>query len=166
MISAADYSQLDAVWNVIDRCRRALLEQGIFQWDNLYPTSETVAEDIAGGHLYALMSSGRCRAVVTVDTAPESQYAAIQWTTAEPALLAHRLCVDPATQGCGFGRQLITYVEEYGVRHRFAGMRLDAYSGNARALTFYRQRGYREAGQVFFPRRVLPFIYFELNLTK
>ena len=166
MISKADCSQLEAVWNVIDRCRMALVEQGIFQWDNLYPTRETVAEDILGGHLYVLTSSGSCCGVVTVDTKPEVQYTTVQWATAKPALLIHRLCIEPTAQGCGFGRQLMTYIEEYGGRHRFAGIRLDAYSGNPRALEFYRQRHYREAGQVFFPRRVLPFICFELTLSK
>ncbi|WP_173049782.1 hypothetical protein [Nitrospira sp. KM1] len=43
-------------------------------------------------------------------------------------------------------------------------VRLDAYSGNPQALTLYRRRGYREAGQVTFPRRALPFICFEFEV--
>ena len=158
MIKAADDSQLDMMWDLIDRCRAALLERGIRQWDHLHPARESVAADIADKRLYCLTASGLCRAVVTIDVQQEAECATVPWTTTEPALSVHRLCVDPAAQGCGLGRQLMDYIETYAKHYRFAGLRLDAYSGNPQALAFYRRRGYREAGLVHFPRRVMPFI--------
>ncbi len=164
MIEVATKSQFDIVWNIIDRCRSALLDQGILQWDNLYPTAETVRADIADGRLYLSTSSGINRAVVTLDMKAEPQYSTVLWKTLEPALIVHRLCVDPTFQGNGFGRQLMDYAESYARQHRYASLRLDAYSGNPRALVLYHRRGYRKAGQVLFPRRVLPFTCFELGL--
>jgi ribosomal protein S18 acetylase RimI-like enzyme len=43
-------------------------------------------------------------------------------------------------------------------------VRLDAYTGNAAALSLYRRRGYRESGKVTFPRRDLPFACFEKRI--
>jgi ribosomal protein S18 acetylase RimI-like enzyme len=166
MIKAADDSQLDMVWDLIDRCRAALLEQDIRQWDQLYAARESVAADIVDKRLYCRTASGLCRAVVTIDVKQEAEYATVPWTTTEPALSVHRLCVDPAAQGRGVGRQLMDYIETYAKHHRFAGLRLDAYSGNPQALAFYRRRGYREAGLVYFPHRVLPFVCFELDVVK
>ena len=164
MIIQADTSHLDAAWTIIDRCRTALRERGVLQWDHLYPTREIVRADLAAGRLYALTVGGRPEAVVTVDTTQDAQYAAVPWRFIEPALVVHRLCVDPAAQGCGFGGQLMDYVEEYAAHHDFGSVRLDAYSGNPPALALYRRRGYRQAGEVFFPRRVLPFYCFELDV--
>lgn len=164
MIEVATEVHGDLVWFLIDRCRTALLDRGIHQWDEFYPTVETVSADIVGRRLYLLTSSGMCPAVVTIDTQIEPQYSTVLWTTPEPALFVRRLCVDPAFQGSGFANQLMDYVEDYATQYRYARLRLDAYSGNSRALTLYQRRGYREAGQVFFPRRVLPFICFELGL--
>ncbi len=48
--------------------------------------------------------------------------------------------------------------------HRCRTVLLDQGIRHPRALTLYQRRGYREAGQVFFPRRTLPFICFELDL--
>lgn len=166
MIVAADVSQFDAAWNIIDRCRTALLEQGILQWDKLYPTAEIVRADIADRRLYLLTLSGICRAVVTIDVKKEAQYSTVLWTTAEPALIVHRLCVEPGFQGHGYGRQLMDYVETYARHHRYTSLRLDAYSGNPRAVALYQRLGYHEAGRVFFPRRVLPFKCFELSLDR
>jgi ribosomal protein S18 acetylase RimI-like enzyme len=38
---------------------------------------------------------------------------------------------------------------------------LDVYTGNERAVRLYERRGYTVAGQVFFPRRELPFYCME-----
>ena len=118
----------------------------------VYPTRETAVQDMNVGGLYVFASLGQVLAVVTIDTQHEDEYNTVRWTTAEPALIVHRLCVDPEVQGQGIGRRLMEFVERYAVRQRFSSVRLDAYSGNPRALALYRQRGYREAGQVSFPR--------------
>ena len=164
MIVKADISHLDAAWRIIDRCRASLRERGIFQWDDVYPTREDVEADIGAGRLYALTTGEHPQAIVTMDSIQEPEYATLSWMSPEPALVVHRLCVDPSAQGRGLGGQLMDYVEKHASRHRFASIRLDAYSGNPQALSLYRRRGYREVGQVLFPRRTLPFCCFELNV--
>ena len=72
-------------WDIIDRCRTTLLDQGILQWDDLYPTTETVWGDIADRRFYFLTSYGVGRAVVTIDTKTEPQYSTVVWETVEPA---------------------------------------------------------------------------------
>lgn len=71
-----------------------------------------------------------CRAVVTIDPHSEPQYSTVLWTTAEPALLVRRLCVDPRFQESGFARELPDYVEDCAKKNTYASLRLDAYSGN------------------------------------
>jgi ribosomal protein S18 acetylase RimI-like enzyme len=79
----------------------------------------------------------------------------------EPALVVHRLCVDPAYQGNGLGSQLMDFAEAHAKQNTYVSIRLDAYAGNPRAVWLYERRGYRKAGQVYFPRRTLPFFCFE-----
>ena len=164
MIIPAERAHLDAAWQIVDRCRTALRARGILQWDDVYPTRQTVEADIECARLYVLHSGDEAAAIVTVDATPDEQYATVPWTSAEPALVVHRLCVDPAAQRRGLGGRLMDYVEAHAEHHGFASVRLDAYSGNPDALALYRRRGYREAGQVFFPRRSLPFYCFELDV--
>jgi ribosomal protein S18 acetylase RimI-like enzyme len=54
------------------------------------------------------------------------------------------------------------FAELYATRSGYASVRLDAYTGNPRSVNLYRRRGYREVGQIRFPRRELPFWCFEL----
>src|SRR5688500_15530744 len=161
----ADARHVDPVWALMGRCKRALEAQGIHQWDDIYPTRGVVEADVARGALYVLEDDdGRCVASVALDATQSEEYASLVWTSAEPALVVHRLCVDPAAQGRGYAHRLMEFAESHAAERGCASVRLDAYTGNARSVELYRRRGYREVGQIHFPRRELPFWCFELDV--
>ncbi len=58
---------LEPAWSVFVRCREALRRQGIEQWDDVHPTRDTVADDVAAGSLYVMYDGSRCQAIVTID---------------------------------------------------------------------------------------------------
>jgi ribosomal protein S18 acetylase RimI-like enzyme len=154
---------VDPVWRLMNRCNRALQADGVFQWDDVYPTHDVVESDGRRGALYVLEDDdGQCVASVALDEAQSQEYASLQWASAEPALVVHRLCVDPEAQGRGHAHRLMAFAELHAARSGYASVRLDAYTGNPRSVQLYRRRGYREVGQIHFPRRALPFWCFEL----
>jgi ribosomal protein S18 acetylase RimI-like enzyme len=160
-VVAADERHVDPAWRIVDACRTALRERGIDQWDDVYPTRNTVADDAAHHRLFVLVSAGLCVATITLDETQSPEYATVAWQFPTPALVIHRLCVDPTRQGQGFGRALMEFAESHAAEHGYASIRLDAYSPNLDAVALYRRRGYREAGRVFFPRRTASFHCFE-----
>jgi ribosomal protein S18 acetylase RimI-like enzyme len=58
------------------------------------------------------------------------------------------------------------FAENYAIEQRFSCIRLDAYTGNPRAIALYEGRGYERIGQTYFPRRKLPFDCFEKTLER
>ena len=166
-IVEAEARHVAPVWALVERCRDALARDGIAQWDAVYPTSATVEGDVARRALWVLEDAGGGTLVgcVTLTEDQNPEYATVGWTLPEPALVVHRLCVEPAAQGCGHAHRLMEFAESHAAARRCASVRLDAYTGNPRAVALYRRRGYREAGQVFFPRRTLPFYCFERAST-
>jgi ribosomal protein S18 acetylase RimI-like enzyme len=163
----ANDRHIDAAWDVMRRCKAALTARGIHQWDDVYPARDVIAADVARGALFVLEDEhGRCVGSVALDETQSEEYQSLTWTSPEPALVVHRLCVDPAEQGKGLARRLMDFAESLAVERGYASIRLDAYTGNPRSVQLYRRRGYREVGQVFFPRRALPFWCFELPLDR
>jgi ribosomal protein S18 acetylase RimI-like enzyme len=69
--------------------------------------------------------------------------------------------VHPDWQQRGVGRHLMEFAEQYAVEHGFRCIRLDAYTGNPRAITLYERGGYDKIGQIYFRGRSLPFDCFE-----
>jgi GNAT superfamily N-acetyltransferase len=163
----AETRHVDEAWKVMERCRAVLDAQGIAQWDTVYPTRAVVESDVQRGALYVLEDDdGRCVGSVALDENQAEEYRQLAWTTAEPALVVHRLTVDPSVQGRGLGNELMAFAEAHAARCGYVGVRLDAYTGNPRSEQLYRRRGYREVGQIRFARRSLPFWCFELPVTR
>ena len=162
-IVEADERHVAPVWALVERCRDALAREGIAQWDAVYPTAATVEQDVARRSLFVLEDAGAGGVVGCVTLTPEQdpEYGTVAWALPEPALVVHRLCVEPAMQGRGHAHRIMGFAESHAAARGYASVRLDAYTGNPRAVALYRRRGYREAGQVFFPRRALPFSCFE-----
>lgn len=164
-IRRADEGDAGAVWELVERCREALLTAGIRQWVDSYPTRQIVERGIADGNTWMLAAGERCMATITLDDEQEPQYGSVPWKTAEPSLVVHRLCVDPALQGRGLGRRLMEHAHLFGRRHGYASVRLDAYSDNPAALELYRRLGYSEVGEVYFAGRERPFRCMEFSLS-
>lgn len=166
VIRPAEVSDADAAWDLVASCRTALIERGITQWDTVYPSADTVRRDITNGTLFLLTTGVDCVGAVTLDANQDPSYASLQWQFEAPALVVHRLCVSPHLQGRGFGKRLMQFAEEHATGGGYGSIRLDAYSGNPSAVAFYQQRGYRRVGQLFFPRRELPFDLFEWKVPQ
>lgn len=154
----------DGAMAVVRTCVADMLAKGIEQWDEVYPDRSTIERDIAEETLYLAMQAGGCRGIIALDERQSNEYRAVRWESAGGKMLVvHRLAIDPAAQGQGIASRLMDFAEEHGRRNGYAGIRLDAFAGNPRALRLYNRRGYRMAGAVTFRKGL--FHCFEKSLA-
>lgn len=52
------------------------------------------------------------------------------------------LCVDPESQGNGYGKKLLAYAEKFFKAHQCAGVQLYVYTYNEHAIEFYKRNGF------------------------
>lgn len=161
-VEPATAADVPEVFGIITRCVTAMRAEGIQQWDETYPNLEVVANDFATHALFVIRAARVCIATVSLNEVQPEQYAPLPWQIVSGRVLViHRLCVDPATQQRGAARALMDFAEAFAREHNFASIRLDAYTGNPRAMALYERRGYQRVGPAVFPRRPLPFACFE-----
>ncbi len=122
----------------------------IYQWDELYPDKETLLRDIERSEMRVLSTQTRVVACITLNTEESPEYRTVQWRHAGPALVVHRLTVDPAWQGQGFATKLMIHAERHARETQFRTLRLDAYTENPGAMALYIKLGYAKAGTVTF----------------
>ena len=162
MIERLPITHLHEAFSILVQCKKALEQQGIFQWTDHYPTAQTVALDIAEGTLFGLKQEGICTGIITLNTEQEEAYKTIDWQDkGENILVIHRLAVRPDYQQQGIATRLMDFAEEYAQQQGCTSIRLDSYSGNTNSIAFYHKRGYADRGRVNFPGRELPFVCFE-----
>jgi hypothetical protein len=94
---------IPSVMRLISTCIKAMRDNGIYQWDEIYPSDEIITRDVSKGDLYVLEQDNSCIAAVSLSDEQEEVYRQVHWLGDEPVLVIHRLCVGPTYQGKGIG---------------------------------------------------------------
>jgi ribosomal protein S18 acetylase RimI-like enzyme len=151
-IEQAGLRDAPRVMELITLCTEHMRADGIDQWDDVYPNLQIVEDDARAGALFVAREDVTCVASVCLSDVQPEEFRPLPWRyEGVPILVIHRLCVHPEWQRRGVARGLMDFAENYAAQHDFASIRLDAYTGNPRALALYERRGYRRVGQNVLP---------------
>ena len=164
-IRPARPEELDTIWPLVCRAVARMNQQGNPQWGSDYPTRALYAGDIARGQLYAALVDGALAGVACVNTDESPEYAPLPWTTAQPALVIHRMAVDPAFQHQGVGSALFTFAQDLAFRRGLEAMRIDTYSLNHTMQALIRRMGFQQVGEIHLHGRPLTYPCFEKHLA-
>ena len=147
-IRAANIGDLETVFEILGKVIRMLDENGVLQWDHIYPNKSILREDIENGHMFVISHDGAIVGAITLNEEAYPGYADIKWNHEGTVLLVHRLIIDPLYQRKGFASMLMSFAEKKAERAGYDAIRLDAFVDNPAAIAMYEHRGYRYAGTV------------------
>ena len=148
-IRPATLEDVDDVLALARACVAHLCRHGIGQWDDAYPDRGTIEADTCHCEAYVATHEMGLLGYVALGAGQDPEYAEVPWEfTAGPTVVVHRLMVDPAYQGRGFGTMLMRFAEDRALALGYRAARLDAFVGNPGALRLYERLGYREAGTI------------------
>ena len=154
MIRNANPEDLAAIKKLTEACAVSMQEKGIFQWNEHYPSLERLQDDIRKQELYVLEEGKMIRGIVVLSPEMDEEYIPIKWLTPNSKnLYVHRLATDPLAWGSGNGRKLMDFAEAFAKEQDYLSVRLDTFSRNQRNQRFYKTRGYKRLGNIFFPKQ-------------
>ncbi len=134
-------------------------EEGVFQWDEIYPDMSILSDDVAQGAMTLGWIDGRIAVAFVLEYCRQGDYESANWRYCEPCFaVLHRLCVHPDFQGKGVARKAMDYLERQVLSGDIHAIRLDAFSQNPAALYLYESLGYEKAGEVRY-RKGLFYLY-------
>ena len=166
MIRCAKIHEIPEIMEVARACAAHMIDKGIFQWNDQYPTENSFTFDISRQELYVLLNEGRIIGMIALTTLIDEEYKPVKWLTKNKNnLYVHRLGVHPDYQGQGYAQKLMEYAEHYAATKGYDSVRLDTFSKNQRNQRFYEQRGYIRLENIYFPKQSDdPFHCYELLL--
>lgn len=140
-----------AVMELFDAVKRDMSDNGIDQWDELYPAVSDVSGDIKDGALTLVRQGKELVAVYTLNKHQDTAYkfGDFKDSSGNYAVL-HRLCVKPEYQGMGIAARVLKAIDEEAKKEGFSSIRLDVFTKNPRAVKLYEDAGYRYAGDAYF----------------
>lgn len=144
MIRLATQDDMSDLCTIISTSVDRLRSNGIYQWDNLYPSRSIIETDISMGVLYVIQDSNSISPVglITLDEDQDTSYEAIDWSDDGAPLVVHRLTIHPEHHGKGLASQMMLFAENRASSLGYTSIRLDAFMENKIACTLYERRGY------------------------
>lgn len=143
----AEESDIEEICKLIKAAICSMEEQGIFQWDDVYPTKADFLDDIQKQQLYVGVLVDDIAVVYTVNEECEKEYQNGKWKCPDCEYrIIHRLCVDPIYQNRGIAKNALSHIEKELHKLNVRVIRLDVFSENPFALSLYRNAGYEKVG--------------------
>jgi len=122
-------------------------QQGIHQWDELYPSEEVFLDDIVNNTLYIAIEDDKIIGIYVINKECAEEYYNCQWENPEEtAYIIHRFCISPDYQNKGIGTKVLLHIEEQIKNMGYLSIRLDVFSENPYALKLYEKNGYEKRG--------------------
>lgn len=166
MIRRAKIPEIPNILNITKACAAFMIDKGIYQWNEEYPSATAFEKDIEREELFVLEKSSNIIGTVVISTVMDEEYVPVNWLTPDGAsIYIHRLSIDPKFQGKGYARQLMDFAENHAREKGFRSVRLDTFSQNKGNQRFYERRGYQKLEDIAYPKQSeYPFHCYELVL--
>jgi len=149
IIRKANKEDLENIMKMYKSCVTGMLENGIDQWDDTYPNTEIISEDLNVGTYYVSEMDGAIIGGINIDKNQDDTYLALDWEDkSDSFLVVHRLGVKEEFWNKKIGKDLMLFTEKLVIEKGLKSIRLDTYSGNPKAMEFYRRLGYTELGTI------------------
>lgn len=166
-IEKASINNLEKLYAITKNCAKHMIDQGIFQWNNDYPSREILQLDIELQQIWKLTVENTIIGIVVLSEIEDEEYKTVKWlTNNNQNLYIHRLAIDPIFQGKGYAQKLMIFAENYAREHQYNSIRLDTFSQNKRNQEFYKKRNYVKLESIYFHEQSeFPFYCYEKVLN-
>lgn len=166
MIRRAKISEIPDILTICKACAAHMISNGIYQWNEHYPSAAAFEKDIERDELYVFEANEKVIGTIVISTFIDEEYMPVKWLTPNSnSVYIHRLSIDPNQQAKGYAKQLMDFAENHAKENGFASVRLDTFSQNKRNQRFYEKRDYQQLEDIFYPKQSEhPFHCYELIL--
>lgn len=165
-IRPASESDLPGLMALVQRVVPLMLASGNTQWDENYPNRSVFQSDLTKSQLWVAQIDESIAGVAAITTDPEPEYGQAGLSIEEPAVIVHRLAVDPAYRGRGVAAALMQQAEQVAIECGITAVRVDTNTQNPATQQLFPKLGYRLAGEISLQIRPnLRFLCYEKRLS-
>ncbi len=152
ILRKAALSELPIIWVILQQAIEQRKQDGSDQWQNGYPSEQTVYDDIANDHAYVLIDQQEIIAYAAILFAEEPAYNSIigKWLSNGDSAVVHRVAVADAVKGRGVATHLFKAIEDLCFEQKIYSIKVDTNFDNAPMLRILDKLNYTYCGEIFF----------------
>lgn len=151
LLRSARSEDADRIWEIIQAAIEKRRLEGSKQWQDGYPNSQSIAEDIKKGYGYVLVDNESILAysAIIFDKEPAYEVPDVDWLNDEEYVVIHRVATAPEVRGSGKAAQLFRLTEDLARSKSFFNIRVDTNYDNGPMLHILEKLGYSYCGLVY-----------------
>ena len=162
IIRKANYKDLKNIMKMFNSCVRGMIKNNIDQWDESYPSVENISNDLNSETYYVAEINDEIVGGINIDQIQDKTYLDVNWKdTSDSFLVVHRLAVKEDFWYKKIGKSLMQFAEKLVVKKNLKSIRLDTYSGNPKAMYFYKKMGYTLLEKIYLKPNKNEYYCFE-----
>jgi ribosomal protein S18 acetylase RimI-like enzyme len=145
LIRLAIIEEIRAISELAKVVRSDMWINGLEQWTGNYPAYENFYQDYVNKGLYVLVEEGLIIGSVSIFVENEVAYHEVVWEK-DKSLVVHRVIVDPARQGKGYGKQLLEFALSMAQQGGFDSVKIDTHPDNLKMQKLLKSMNFNYRG--------------------
>jgi len=149
-------TDIDRIMEIITQAQQYFKDNNIDQWQNNYPNTDTIKQDITNGESYLAQTVDQNNLIVgtvVLSFEPEPTYTKIYegaWlTNDEPYAVIHRLAVANDIKGRGISSFIMSQCESLCKDKNVRSIKIDTHRNNKSMLRHIEKEGYVYTGIIY-----------------
>lgn len=129
----AKYSDVESIMEIVRQAQAYLKNKGIDQWQDNYPNTETVKNDIENGNEYILSENGNIAGIAAVCFDGDKCYEKIydgKWLSNEKYAVIHRFAVHNNYKSTDISSCFIKNIEQLCLEKDIYSIKVDTHQNN------------------------------------
>ena len=143
---------INRVMEIIKQAQEYFKKSNIDQWQDNYPTSQTIKDDIANGESYVLLSDEMIVGTTVISFEGEVTYKDIyngKWLSDGEYAVIHRLAVDNNYKGSGISSEIIRNVERMCIERGVHSIKIDTHELNVSMQRLLQKNDFTYCGVIY-----------------
>ena len=148
----AKISDIPEIMEIIKEAQKYLKKEGIDQWQNNYPNSETLKEDIKNNNSYLLKKENRILATAAIIFGEDPTYNYIEggeWISEDEYGVIHRAAVAKDYKGRGVISRAFKEAFKLGKSKNVSSIRVDTHQENFSMQRAIEKEGFNYCGIIY-----------------
>lgn len=145
-------TDINDIMKIINQAQDYFKEQGIDQWQNNYPNTDTIKSDVLKESSYVLLKDNSIVATTAIFFDKEKTYEKIydgEWISDNDYATIHRIAVDNNHKGIGISSQIIKAVEDLCLENNIQSIKVDTHEDNLSMQSLLKKNKFKLCGIIY-----------------
>lgn len=151
-IRQSTYNDIESIMSIIKQAQEYFKSSGIDQWQNNYPNTSVIENDIRLNESYVILMNQKIVGTYVLSFRNENTYDIIydgDWLSNDRYAVIHRIAFDQSIKGQGLSKNVLDIIYSICINHQVYSIKVDTHEDNKVMRKMLISNGFKHCGTIF-----------------